>query len=162
MNPTAIYTYADANGNPLRRKTRFGNGPGKFFSWQTYDPATGYWISGASNANTALYHLDLIAKTRRPLVLVVESEKSADALTDAAQPFDLIAVTSGGAKTWARHHSDQLRTHACRQVYAFADHDQPGQDFVFDVAACNLSIGISTKIHSITAVREGRGHLQLP
>lgn len=146
MNPRAIYTYNDAAGKPLRRKLRFGNGPGKFFTWESLDDS-GCWMRGAQGkAHETLFHLDRIAATRRALVLVVESEKSAIALTEAAEPYRLIAVTSGGAGSWARHHSDQLRAHDCRQVYAFADHDEPGADYVWTVAACSLAVGISVRI----------------
>src|SRR5712664_376992 len=139
MRPVATYTYRDATGLPLRRKLRF---PPKEFAWQTHNLASDTWTWGSADPTSTLYNLHLIAADQPETVYCVEGEKDADTLT----ALGLIAVTSGNAGSWRRHHSAQLHDHGCKVAVVLPDHDDAGERHAFDVVRKNLGIGIPTKI----------------
>jgi CHC2 zinc finger/Toprim-like len=142
MKLVAEYIYRDAAGHPLRCRVRYAEP--KTFMWQTYCPYTDSWPWRATRATptSTLYHLEMIAAERPERVFVTEGEKDADNVIALGLP----AVTSGNAGTWQRHHSEQLHEHGCRTAIVLPDHDKAGDDHAFDVARCNLAIGIRTKI----------------
>jgi hypothetical protein len=147
VTPAAVYTYYDAVGRMLRRKLRFefvdaSGARAKTFAWQTYDPSSDTWTLGARDATSTLYNLHLIASARPAVLYVVEGEKNADDVT----ALGLVGVTSGNARSWRRHHSEQLRACGCGVCIILPDADDPGERHAFDVAHQNLVAGIRTKI----------------
>ena len=140
MKLVAEYIYKDPEGHPLRCKVRFADP--KWFFWQTFDPITDTWFLGAQDSNATLYHLELLAAERPETVYCCEGEKDTDSLIALGLP----AVTSGAARTWERHHSEQLKEHGCQTAIALPDHDSKGELHAFDVARHNLAIGIATKL----------------
>lgn len=147
MTPNAVYLYRSSAGVPLRRKLRFER---KQFAWQSYDPATDTWTWGARDATSTLYNLHLLAASRPETVLVTEGEKDADAVI----ALGLLAVTSGAAGSWRRHHSEQLHAHSCTLAVVLPDHDSIGEAHAFDIAEQNLVMGIPTKIVHLPGLSE--------
>src|SRR3989442_10392234 len=137
MRRVAVYVYRCSSGAPLRRKVRFEP---KTFVWQNYDPATGTWVSGARDgtATATLYNLDLLAAQQPEMVFCCEGAKDADNVTT----LGLVAVTSGNACTWKRHHSEQLQQCGCTLAVVLPDCDQVGQASAVGVARENLSLGL--------------------
>lgn len=146
--PIAIYTYYDAAGVPLRRKLRL---PGKEFVWESFDPVTQHWYLGAKNSTSTLYKLELLAATTKPrVVYITEGEKDCDHVN----ALGLLAVTSGAAGTWGRHHSEQLKHFGCTLAIVFPDQDAAGEEHVYDVARENLAVGIPTKIVTLPELND--------
>jgi CHC2 zinc finger len=150
MRLVCEYIYSSPAGVPLRKKKRWEQP--KFFSWWTYHPATDTWTQGApdATATSTLYRLEMIAAEQPETVYCVEGEKD----TDNVIALGLPAVTSGNAGSWEHHHSTQLQQHGCRTAIVLPDHDEKGARHAFDVARCNLVIGIRTKIVALPNLGE--------
>lgn len=128
----ATYDYRDSDGVLLYQVVRF---EGKEFRQRR--PDGDGWIWKLTGIRRVLYRLpELLAADAKRFVLVVEGEKSANALAD----LELITTTnSGGAGKWRDHYSETLRD---RRVVVVPDNDEPGIQHARQVA---------TSLHGIAA-----------
>ncbi len=131
--PSAAWTYRDADGWPLRIVCRFDTADGKSFwpitLWQAPD-GTVAWRWRSWPPPRPLYGLDALAARPDAPVVVTEGEKSADA---AARAFpDYVAVSPPhGAKS---PHKADWTPLAGRDVTVWGDADKSGDAFARDVA----------------------------
>ena len=133
--PHAIWTYRDANGEPLFHVARFDDDGGKKILPLCW---TGKgWKSKAWPAPRPLYVLDKIAARPDAAIIICEGEKAADA---AALIFpDFVATTSsGGAQSAAKTDWTPL---AKRRVIDLAGQDEAGIDYASEVVARLVEFG---------------------
>ena len=131
--PTATWTYRDADGQPLFHIYRFDPADGRkqFCPVCWCQSASGTaWRWQAVTTPRPLYGLDRLAARPDAPVVVAEGEKAADA-AGALLP-DWIAVTSAGGAQ-APKHSDWTPLHG-RRVAIWPDHDAPGRQYAESVA----------------------------
>lgn len=131
--PTATWTYRDADGQPLFHIYRFDlpNARKQFSPVCWCRSANGTaWRWQAVTAPRPLYGLDRLAARPDAPVLVCEGEKAADAAGELLP--DWIAVTSAGGAQ-APKHSDWTPLRE-RRVAIWPDHDAPGHQYAESVA----------------------------
>jgi len=134
-----VYFYNAADGGLARKKYRH---PDKSFTWFTFVPATNMWIEGAADASATLYKLEVLAAETPRFILITEGEKDCDAVN----AIGLLAVTSGGSRSWRHHHSEQLQHYGVRLAAVLRDNDPAGLEYAHTVARENLTVGIGTKV----------------
>jgi len=145
-----LFVYCDAGGTPLRRKWKYIN---KYYEWEHFVFETGRWVRGApdNTATSTLYRLESIAKERPEVVVVCEGEKDAK---NTVTKLGLPAVTSGAARSWGSHHSQQLKDHGCRFALISPHRDHVGMLSAQQTARHNLSFGIRSKIIELPGLAE--------
>jgi putative DNA primase/helicase len=138
--PHAIWTYRDANGEPLFHVARFDdNGDKKILPlcWTGND-----WKSKAWPAPRPLYVLDKITARPDAAIIICEGEKAADA---AALIFpDFVATaSSGGAQSAAQSDWAPLTG---RRALVWPDADKPGADYASEVVGILAELGCEVSI----------------
>ncbi len=138
--PVARYDYRDAAGALVHFVVRLQHPgkPGKEFTQGHVDPATGRERWGLKGVTTILYRLDVVAAS--PWCVIVEGEKSADALNAAGIPA---TTCCGGAKKW---HDGLNAPLAGKDVAIFPDNDEPGRAHAEQVAASLYGTAKSIRI----------------
>ena len=148
--PHAIWTYRDANGEPLFHVARFDDDGGKKILPLCW---TGKgWKSKAWPAPRPLYVLDKIAARPDATIIICEGEKAADA---AALIFpDFVATTSsGGAQSAAKTDWTPL---AKRRVLIWPDADKSGADYASEVVGILAELGCEVSILDAVALAARR------
>ena len=135
-HPSAVWDYPNAEGRLLFRVARFEPPDGSKqvipLSWCGNGEGSQEWRWQAPPQPAALYGLDRLAAQPGAPVLVVEGEKTADAVVALFPEY--IAVTSqGGCKAAAKTDWSPL---ANRHVVVWPDNDQSGRNYSEDV--CRL------------------------
>jgi len=128
----AVYSYTDADGNPVREKRRYA---GKRFAW--FHPEGNAMKSGAGAAPPLLYRLPDVIETaaKGGVVWIVEGEKDADAM--AAKGRTATTGEHGGTKgnlerKWPPEYTAALAGAHCVII---ADKDETGRQYAEHVAA---------------------------
>ncbi|WP_169794271.1 CHC2 zinc finger domain-containing protein [Alicyclobacillus shizuokensis] len=128
--PTVVYVYTAADGAPLFRVLRYGNGKGKWFIQERWEE--GRWVRGRGETPAVPYRLPDVIKTvaeGRP-VLIVEGEKDADTLASLA----FTATTNpAGALKWPED-DDFNRYFTGADVVILPDNDDVGRRHAEHVA----------------------------
>lgn len=139
-NPVARYTYCDADGKPLARKSRYEP---KSFSWERWE--NGKWIKGLWGIKPPLYRLPEIQKSQ--WAILVEGEKDADNGAGIGFP----TTTSGAAKSWQAEHADVLRG---KDVVVIADADDSGRTHAQSIAASLYGKATSLKVLELPGAKD--------
>jgi 5S rRNA maturation endonuclease (ribonuclease M5) len=129
--PSAQHVYRDEIGNPTAVVYRFDNSDNSDNSdkkarkeFRPYNVITGKWKAPEERS---LYHLDDIAKSEGPVV-IVEGEKCADAL----KAIGILATTAfGGCNGVGKTDLSALRG---REVIIWPDNDEPGGKYADAIA----------------------------
>ena len=140
--PNHAYIYRDASGQPVLVANRYDRpGRGKFFLPLAL--ARQAWKAPTSRP---LYNLDRITGAPDELVLFVEGEKCADALTG----LGFLATTSfGGAKALSK---TDLAPLAGRRVAIWPDHDEPGRAYAAEAEAALTALGCTVALLRFDAI----------
>lgn len=140
--PTAVYTYRDAEGRDLGHIARFETADGKVFLpttlWRGKDGIA--WRNKSWPKPRPLCGLDRLAARPGASVIVVEGEKAADAATKVF-PNSVVVTSPGGSK--AAKSADWTPL-AGRPVMIWPDNDAPGLSYALDVERELAAIGAGT------------------
>ena len=144
--PHAIWTYRDANGEPLFHVARFDDDGGKKILPLCF---TGKgWRSMAWPAPRPLYVLDKIAARLDVTIIICEGEKAADAAALIFPDF-VVTTSSGGAQSAAQTDWAPL---AGRRVLIWPDADKSGADYASDVVGILAELGCEVSILDAVAL----------
>jgi hypothetical protein len=131
---SALWTYHDAQGEPVGAVVRWDKASGKYI--RPLARHTDGWHIGAMPAPRALYGLPKLAATE--LVIVTEGEKTAD----AARRLGFAATTSaGGANAASKTDWGPL---ADKKIIILPDSDPAGERYAGDVARLAHAAGAAS------------------
>ena len=142
------YTYTDAQGNPIARKSRYEPGAGgkpKDYLWERLQ--NDKWVPGLGDPPLIppLYKLPQIKDA--PLVFVFESNPD----VDLACSMEMAATTSGGCNSW-RHENTEFFRDKC--VCVVPDNDGPGAGYAAIVCASLYGKVNSLKVVSVAPEKD--------
>jgi putative DNA primase/helicase len=137
--PSAVWTYRNADGTPLGFVARFDAGGGKEVLPLTLWREKGQlrWRWKAAPEPRPLYGLERLAARPLSAVLLVEGEKAADAGQDLF-PEMAVVTWSGGSKASGKADWSPL---VGRAVIIWPDHDKAGADAAAAVARHVSAVG---------------------
>ncbi len=119
--PAKAWTYRDADGSVLFYVARYDpEGEHKQYAPWCWDADFKKWVSKAWPKPRPLYGLDRINKDKDKPVLLVEGEKSADAVAEITDAY-IVASWPGGASAWRQIDWTPL---AGRKVLLWPDADR--------------------------------------
>jgi putative DNA primase/helicase len=132
--PSKTWTYKDRDGGVIGYVCRFDTPNGKEvlpFVYAT-DGNRSEWRWLGFEKPRPLYNLDLITQHQTALVVLVEGEKTADAIQHHFDPSEVIATTwIGGANSIGNADFTPIEG---RTVNLWADNDEPGRKAMLEVA----------------------------
>jgi 5S rRNA maturation endonuclease (ribonuclease M5) len=162
----ARWIYSNIDGEPVVGIYRFDRDGGKFF--QQYVVRQGWIRKNGDGAKlpdpTPLYRLDILARQDDAPVVIVEGEKTCDALSKVGVAGVVVTTTIGGAQS---PHRADLTPLAGRQVVLWRDADEAGEQWlekivatlreaeVSDIYAVNVPPDVSKGWDAADAVAEG-------
>lgn len=138
---TGSWMYQDASGRDVAIVFRFDGSKGK--TYRQARKVDGGWVAESLGDNRPLYRLK---ENKHDLVLVVEGEKSADALRKVAgNPFKAwITTPMQGAKSPSKSDWGPVRG---KSVVILPDHDTAGERFAQEVVSlCRKAGAVSVRI----------------
>jgi len=145
--PTAVWVYADPDGQILQYRYRWDKPDGnKRFSpitlWKVATTGELQWFYSKAPGQQPLYRLDALYSRPDAPVVVSEGEKAADAAARLLPDF--VTTTSiDGAKAADKADFSHLRG---RAVTIWPDADKPGRGYAQDVAAILKQLGVAARI----------------
>lgn len=133
--PSRCWSYSDKDGNYIGYVCRFNlpNGEKEVlpFVYATNGQRS-EWRWMGFEAPRPLFNLHLLAEWPESIVILVEGEKTAEAVQEQLDPREYVATTwIGGAN--AIKHTD-FSPIANRTVYLWPDNDKPGKDAMLEIA----------------------------
>ncbi len=151
-NPTASWTYRGAGGEVLFHVARYDSGSRKHFLPWSWDSDSQSWVQKAWRVPRPLYGLDLLSKSPRSPVLLVEGEKSADAARSiVGERYVSVTWPNGAASTrsvdWTPLHG--------RKVLIWPDADAAGVAASEAMAASLMSVCQEVKVLDVGGQRNG-------
>lgn len=132
--PSKTWTYHDTDGTPIGYVCRFDLAEGKQVLPYVFatDGNRSEWRWLGFEKPRPLYNLHLITQNQTALIILVEGEKTADAIQQHFDPSEIIATTwIGGAD--GRNSADFTPIEG-RTVNLWADNDEPGRKAMLEVA----------------------------
>lgn len=142
-----IYRYENLNRQPIYWRIRFTNSQGdkKIFPMHI-DSGVYHLKEPTFDAYKPLYRqVEITTDSQNRLVYVVEGERCVDRLVNRG----LLATTSGGASSARRADWSILKG---RNVTIWPDNDEPGKQYVCEVAQQLDAIGCAVSVIDITAL----------
>lgn len=125
--PVAVWTYKDADGEPLMYVARYevdGKKEIRCWTWGRRGDDEAGWACGHWTGPRPLYRLDALKSRPDAPVLIVEGEKAADAAQQLL-PGYVVTTWPAGAQSWKRADLEPLRA---RRVDLWPDADEPGRE----------------------------------
>jgi len=132
--PSKTWTYHDADGTPIGYVCRFDTPEGKEVMPYVYatDGHRSEWLWLGFEKPRPLYNLHLLAQHPNALVVLVEGEKTADAVQQHFDPSEIIATSwIGGANGIGNADFTPI---VGRDVNLWADNDEPGRKAMLDIS----------------------------
>lgn len=147
--PTGVWIYRDAAGEPIGYATRYDGEKGKefrFWSWGQRSPSdVPGWACGHFEAPRHLYGLDRLAENPDWQVLICEGEKTADA---AQRLFPSMVAIAWPAGANAHKYADWTPL-VGRKIVLIPDNDEAGRKAMRGLAKTLWEVG-ATQIKVIT------------
>lgn len=145
--PSKMWIYRNAQGQPLMVLYRFDLADGKAFApltWcQSSQGKKSQWRWKGLPEPRPLLNLDLIANQANAVVVLCEGEKAADAAQELF-PEAVATCWPNGSKSWAKADFSPLQG---REVWLWPDNDASGQSCMGQIALQLEPLG--AKVHQI-------------
>lgn len=121
--PTKVWTYKTHAGEVFMYIARYDPGEKKLFIPFSWDTEQKKWRWLSHTENCPLYNLDHIATNTERMIIVVEGEKCADALSSIISDKFVVTTWMGGVQRIGGTDWSPLD---CRRVLIWPDADNPG------------------------------------
>ena len=157
--PTHTYTYTNADGAILFYVCRYETSSGKQFSPWSWSDSKQKFVAKSWPYQRPLWNLHAIHYDQDKRIIVVEGEKSANALAQWVPDLYVVTTWSGGANAYNKTDITPLKN---RHVILWPDADEPGRRAMAEIAAKLLGNTESLKIIDTSDLPTGLDAADLP
>jgi len=158
--PEAYWTYRDFDAYPIFYIARYKGGDrGKTFLPWCY-VGNNLWVCKAWPEPRPLYGLDILRKSPKVPVMIVEGEKTADAARLMCGKYYAVITWPNGSKAWQK--ADWTPLEGRKKILLVPDADRAGVDAMEGIASKLQGHVLEIKIVDVRGMKRGSDLADLP